>query len=623
MKALGGVLLACAAVSAQTDIRGFPSSQVAAQRELEAQALAIPRPANLRAYMEKMSAEPHIAGSPASKAVADYAAGLLRSWGLSVQIEEFEALMPYPKSRLLEMTAPVRFTAKLQEPRIPEDRDSGDKNQVPTYNSYASSGDVTAQLVYVNYGIPEDYERLRKLGIDPKGKIAIARYGKSWRGTKAKVAQENGAVACLIYSDPADDGYYLGDVYPKGPYRPAAGVQRGSVIDLTQYPGDPLSPGWASEKGARKLGVSEATNLIKIPVMPISYGDAQPLLAALEGPVAPEAWRGALPITYHVGPGPATVHFKVELESLTRPLYNVVATIRGSELPDEWVLYGNHHDAWVNGAQDPGSGASVLLETARTLSELLKSGWKPRRTIKLALWDGEEFGLLGSTEWEEKNEAELKQKAIVYFNTDMTGKLALGVGGSPSLHVFMREIVRDVLKPEKNDFTMGPVGSGSDYTAFLHHSGIASVNAGFGESGGIYHSIYDSFDWYTRFSDKDFTKGRSLAQIMTTGILRASAAPVHPFEFRHVAAAIRGYLADLSSEGKLQLADVQAELGRLQAAANQYEAAYEKALSTPAIQTRLNQILRETERALAPPVGPTRTRMVQAPTHGARTLYGI
>jgi N-acetylated-alpha-linked acidic dipeptidase len=603
MKALGGVLLACAAVSAQTDIRGFPSSQVAAQRELEAQALAIPRPANLRTYMEKMSAEPHIAGSPASRAVADYAAGLLRSWGLSVEIEEFEALMPYPKSRLLEMTAPVRFTAKLQEPRIAEDRDSGDKNQVPTYNSYASSGDVTAQLVYVNYGIPEDYERLRKLGIDPKGKIAIARYGKSWRGTKAKVAQENGAVACLIYSDPADDGYYLGDVYPKGPYRPAAGVQRGSVIDLTQYPGDPLSPGWASEKGARKLGVSEATNLIKIPVMPISYGDAQPLLAALEGPVAPEAWRGALPITYHVGPGPATVHFKVELESLTRPLYNVVATIRGSELPDEWVPYGNHHDAWVNGAQDPGSGASVLLETARTLSELLKTGWKPRRTIKLALWDGEEFGLLGSTEWEEKNEAELKQKAIVYFNTDMTGKLALGVGGSPSLHVFMREIVRDVLKPEKNDFTMGPVGSGSDYTAFLHHSGIASVNAGFGESGGIYHSIYDSFDWYTRFSDKDFTKGRSLAQIMTTGILRASGAPVHPFEFRHVAAAIRGYLADLSFEGKLQLADVHAELGKLQAAADQYEAAYAKALSTPAIQTRLNQILRETERALAPPLG--------------------
>ncbi|HYP07298.1 MAG TPA: M28 family peptidase [Bryobacteraceae bacterium] len=603
MRTIGAVLLACAVASAQSEIRGFPATQVAAQRELESKAHAIPQPANLRAYLEKMSAEPHIAGSSASRAVADYTAGLLRQWGLQVRVEEFEAVLPYPKSRLLHLTAPTKFTARLDETRIAEDRDSGDKDQVATYNSYAASGDVTAPLIYVNYGIPEDYERLKKLGIDPKGKIVIARYGRSWRGTKAKVAQENGALGCLIYSDPRDDGYYLGDVYPKGAYRPPQGVQRGSVMDLTLYTGDPLSPGWASEKGARKLALNEATNLIKIPVLPISYGDAQPLLAALDGPVAPEQWRGALPITYHIGPGPATVHMKVEIESATRPLYNVIATIAGSELPDEWVIYGNHHDAWVNGAQDPGSGASVLLETARTLSELLNTGWKPKRTIKLALWDGEEFGLIGSTEWVEKHEAELKQKTLVYFNTDMTGKLDLGVGGSPSLHVFMREIVRDVLKGETTPFVMGPVGSGSDYTPFLHHSGIASVNAGFGESGGVYHSIYDSFDWYTRFSDKDFTKGRSLAQIMTTGLLRASGAPVAPFEFRQVAIAIRGYMADLSAKSELQLGELHTEATKLHEAADAYEAAYKKALETPSVHTKLNRILLDTERALAPPAG--------------------
>jgi N-acetylated-alpha-linked acidic dipeptidase len=631
MKALGAVLLACAAASAQSDIRGFSASQVKVERELEAKAAAIPQPANLRAYLEKMSAEPHIAGSPASKAVADYTAGLLRKWGLQVQIEEFEALLPYPKSRLLEMTAPTRFTAKLEEPRIAEDRDSGDKGQVATYNSYAAAGDVTAPLLYVNYGIPEDYEQLKKLGVDPKGKIVIARYGKSWRGTKAKVAQENGAIACLIYSDPRDDGYFVGDVYPKGAFRPPLGAQRGSVVDLTLYTGDPLSPGWASEKGARKLAMSEAASLMKIPSLPISYADAQPLLAALEGPVAPEPWRGALPITYHVGPGPATVHLKLDIESVTRPLYDVIVTIPGSELPDEWVIYGNHHDAWVNGAQDPGSGAAVLLETARTLSELLKTGWKPKRTIKLALWDGEEFGLLGSTEWVEKHEAELKQKTVVYFNTDMTGKLELGVGGSPSLHVFMREIVRDSGKPQKADFVMGPVGSGSDYTPFLHHSGIASINAGYGDSGGVYHSIYDSFDWYTRFSDKDFSKGRSLTQIMTTGILRSAGAEVLPFEFRQVVAAVRSYLVDLSKQSQLQLADVHSELAKLQTAAEGYEKVYEKALQTPDIQARLNRILLDSERVLAPADGlPGREwykHQLMAPGtytgYSAKTLPGI
>ena len=422
---------AAALASAQADIRGFSASEAESERAREAKALAVPDAQKLRTYMERMSAEPHIAGSPQSKAVADYVAGLLREWGLEVKIEEFEALLPYPKSHSLEMTGPVKFTAKLSEPKISEDRDSGDKGQVITYNAYAADGDVSGQVVYVNYGVPEDYERLKKLGIDMKGKIALARYGKSWRGTKAKVAQENGAVGCLIYSDPRDDGYFQGDVYPKGAFRPPDGAQRGSVMDMPLYTGDPLSPGWASEKGARRLPLSEAKTLMKIPVLPISYADAEPMLSNLDGPVAPESWRGALPITYHVGPGPATAHMKVQSDWATRPVYNVIATIPGSSSPDEWVLYGNHHDAWVNGAHDPASGAIAVLETARSLAELRKTGWQPKRTIKLALWDAEEFGLVGSTEWVEKHEAELKDKLVLYLNSDTNGKGDFNAGGSP------------------------------------------------------------------------------------------------------------------------------------------------------------------------------------------------
>jgi N-acetylated-alpha-linked acidic dipeptidase len=625
------LLAVSAALSAENEIRGFSTSQVQAQREREAKALTVPDPQRLRTYMERMSAEPHIAGSPASKVVADYVAGLLREWGLEIQVEQFEALLPYPKSRSLEMTAPVRFKAKLSEPKLAEDRDSGDKGQVPTYNAYSGNGEVTAQVVYVNYGIPEDYERLKKLGVDAKGKIALARYGKSWRGTKAKVAQENGAVGCLIYSDPRDDGYYQGDVYPKGAFRPPNGAQRGSVMEMTLYPGDPLSPGWADEKGARKLPLSEVTTLMKIPVLPISYADAQPFLANLEGPVAPDPWRGALPITYHIGPGPATARMNVESDSEVRPVYNVIATIPGSDTPNEWVLYGNHHDAWVNGAHDPASGAIAVLETARTLSELRKSGWKPKRTIKLALWDAEEFGLIGSTEWVEKHEAELKEKLVAYFNSDTNGKGEFVAGGSPSLHVCMREIVRDVLKPEKPEFTMPAVGSGSDYTAFIHHAGIASVNAGFGDSGGVYHSIYDSFDWYTKFSDKDFSHGKALTQVMTTALLRMADSSVLPFEFKQVATSVRGYLADLSKHKELQLADVHAEMGKLQTSAEAYEAAYRKALDTPAVQAKLNRILMDTERELAPDTGlpgrPWYKHQLMAPGsytgYSAKTLPGI
>ncbi len=586
-------------------MRGFSAPGAEAQRALEAKARAIPDPVRARQYLEKMAAEPHHAGSPASKAVAEYAAELLRSWGLEVEVEEFEALLPYPKSRTLELIAPSGFTPKLYEPFLKADPDSTDQNQLPTYNAYSASGDVTADLVYVNYGIPADYAQLKKLGIDVKGKIVIARYGGSWRGTKAKTAQENGAIGCLIYSDPHDDGYYRGDAFPEGPWRPAESVQRGSVMDMPVYVGDPLSPGWASEKGARKLARAEATSIMKIPVMPISYADAQPLLAALKGPVAPVEWRGALPLTYHIGPGPAKVRLAVDFDWTTKPLYNVIATIPGSERPDEWVIYGNHHDAWVNGASDPVSGAAALLESARSLAELTKSGWRPKRTIKFALWDGEEFGLIGSTEWVEKHRDELKRKTALYINTDANTGGKLGFGGSGTLEAFFAEVMRDALDekdhPEKTE--LNPLGAGSDYVAFVHHAGIASLNVGFGSAGGAgtYHSIYDSTAWFVNHMDKDFVYSRKLSQLTSTAILRASEAPVVPIAFSAVERNVRKWIAEAKG---IDTSAVTAELDKLAPVA----ARFDKALAAaPALDggklSKLNVLLIGAEQSLTRPRG--------------------
>jgi N-acetylated-alpha-linked acidic dipeptidase len=586
-------------------LRGYTAAQFASQKALEEKARAIPDPVRARQYLEKMAADPHHAGSPASKAVAEYAAELLRSWGYEVKIEEFEALLPYPKSRSLEMTAPSAFTARLYEPSLKEDPDSTDSNQLPTYNAYSATGDVTADLVYVNYGIPTDYAQLKKLGIDVKGKIVLARYGGSWRGTKAKTAQEHGAVGCIIYSDPRDDGYFQGDAFPNGPWRPAESVQRGSVMDMPVYVGDPLSPGWASEKGARKLALSEATSVMKIPVLPISYADAQPLLAALKGPVAPVEWRGALPLTYHIGPGPAKVHLAVDFDWTTKPLYNVIATMPGSERPEEWVIYGNHHDAWVNGASDPVSGAASLLESARAIGELAKSGWRPKRTIKFALWDGEEFGLIGSTEWVEKHAAELKKKTVLYLNTDANTGGKFGFGGSGTLEAFFAEVMRDSLesrdRPEKTE--LSPLGAGSDYVAFVHHAGIASLNMGFGGAGGsgTYHSIYDSPAWFLHHMDKDFVYSRKLSQVTSTAILRASEAAIVPIAFSAVERNVRKWIADAKG---IDTSAVTAELDRLAPVA----AAYDKALTnapslSAAKRNQLNSLLIGAEQALTRPGG--------------------
>ncbi|MFN9460916.1 MAG: M28 family metallopeptidase [Acidobacteriota bacterium] len=631
-------LLLAAAAHAQGPIRGFSAEGAARERALEAKLLAVPDARRIEAHMKAMASEPHHAGSPASRKVAEYALSQLRAAGLEAKIETFEALLPYPQSRLLTMG---KFSARLAEPNFAEDPDSTDRNQLPTYNAYSADGDVTAPLVYVNYGVPEDYEHLKKQGIDVRGKIVLARYGQSWRGVKPKVAAEHGAIGCLIFSDPKDDGYFRGDVYPAGAYRCEYGVQRGSVMDMSIHVGDPLSPGFASEPGgARRLTRGEAKTLMPIPVLPISYGDAKPLLEALAGPLAPENWRGALPIPYKLGPGATPVRLKLTHDWGTRPVHNVIATIPGSVNPDEWVIYGNHHDAWVNGANDPVSGAAAVLETARAFGELYKTGWRPRRTLVFALWDAEEFGLIGSTEWVEKHLPELKQKAVAYFNSDSNGKGPLGLGASPALNLFLEQIARDSKDPATGEsilpallkvqrpFEPGPLGSGSDYVGFVHHAGIAGVNFGFsGSTGGVYHSIYDSFAWYKRFSDGEFIYGRGLAQVAALSLARMSEAPIVPFEFTRAAATIRRYWREvdkLAADKNVGLPNVAGALDELDAAARQFEARYAAA-------GRGTREVYLTERALLLPDGlpgrPWYRNAISAPGqytgYGAKTIAGV
>src|SRR5580765_998817 len=373
----------------------------------------LPQASNIRASVERLSARPHHVGSAYDKNNAEWLLARFNEWGWDAQIETFSVLFPTPTERVLELLEPTRFTARLEESVVAVDPTSNQKSeQLPTYNAYSIDGDVTGPLVYVNYGRPEDYEVLDRYGISVKGAIVLARYGESWRGIKPKVAAEHGAIGCLIYSDPKDDGYGVGDVFPKGPMRPADGAQRGSVMDMPVYPGDPLTPGVGATPSAKRLAIKDATTLTKIPVMPISYADAQPLLAAMGGPAAPDTFRGGLPITYRLGPGPAKAHFKIAFNWDTKPLYDVIARIPGSTFPDEWIVRGNHHDAWVNGAADPVSGMSPELEEARALGELRKQGWAPKRTIIYAAWDGEEPALLGSTEWVETHLSDLQQHAV-------------------------------------------------------------------------------------------------------------------------------------------------------------------------------------------------------------------
>jgi N-acetylated-alpha-linked acidic dipeptidase len=530
---------------------------------------------NLRENMRRMSARPHHVGSPYDKDNAEWILAKFKEWGFDAHIETFQVLFPTPKERVVELLEPTKFRAKLQEPAVPGDPTSSQTaEQLPTYNAYSIDGDVTAPLVYVNYGSREDYEQLDRLGVSVKGAIVIARYGEAWRGIKPKVAAEHGAIGCIIYSDPKDDGYFNGDDYPKGGWRPKDGVQRGSVMD-TDYPGDPLTPGVGATADAKRLTVSEARTITKIPVLPISYGDALPLLSALAGPVAPERWRGALPITYHIGPGPAKVHLKVTSNWDLKPVNDVLATMRGSEAPEQWVIRGNHFDAWVNGADDPLSGMAAVLDEARMLGELHKQGWNPKRTIIYCAWDGEEPGLLGSTEWVETHGDDLNKHAVAYINSDSNGRGFFRASGSHDLEKLTNDVIREIKDPEKDisvwqrarlsrianaktqeerseirkraELTIGALGDGSDYASFLDHAGISALNIGYGgeNDADAYHSIYDDFSWYTKFVDTDFTYGRALAQTGGTTVLRLADADLIPFEYSELADTIGKYVTDL------------------------------------------------------------------------------
>lgn len=559
---------------------GFTAATSKVQREWEQKFKELPSPQLMRDTMRRLSARPHHVGSAYDKENADWILSQFKSWGWDAHIETFDVLFPTPRERVVELVEPTRFAAKLSEPSVPVDPTSNQHDeQLPPYHAYSADGDVTAPLVYVNFGIPKDYEMLDRLGVSVKGAIVIARYGNSWRGIKPKVAAEHGAVGCIIYSDPHEDGYVVDDVFPDGPMRNPNGVQRGSVADIPLYPGDPLTPGVGATASAKRLEVKDAPTIAKIPVLPISYGDAKPLLEALKGPVAPEGFRGGLPITYHVGPGPAKVHLKVKSNWDIKPIYNVIARIPGAQAPDQWIIRGNHHDAWVNGADDPISGQIALLEEARAMGELLKQGWKPKRTILFCAWDGEEPGLLGSTEWAELHADELTAHAAVYVNSDSNSRGFLRAEGSHSLEKMLNGVARDVTDPEKNisvwkrsqarlltgerpaaaaaskreartrpDLRIDALGSGSDYTVFLDHLGVASIDLRFAgeDKGGIYHSTYDDFFWYTHFADTEFVYGKALAQTAGLTVMRFADADVLPYDFADFAETMYTYAAEVT-----------------------------------------------------------------------------
>ncbi|HEY1427255.1 MAG TPA: M28 family peptidase, partial [Caulobacteraceae bacterium] len=584
---LAGVLataLTPAAALAAPALLGFSVANADAERALEAKFDAGLSAAAIDARLKLLAAAPNQVGSPHDKSNAEWVLGQLRSWGWDARIETFQVLYPTPVVELLELAGPKPFKASLSEPPVPGDASSSVRaNALPPYLVYGADGDVTADLVYVNYGAPADYQALTRLGVDVRGKIVIVRYGEIWRGLKVKLAAQHGAVGCIIYSDPADDGYGPGDPYPQGAWRPEAGVQRGSVLDVPVRTGDPLTPNVGADASAKRLPIGEAETVMKIPALPISYADAQPFLAALAGQVAPRPWRGALGITYHVGPGPARAHLVVKSEWSLKPLYDVVAFMRGSERPDEWVIRGNHRDGWVFGAWDPLAGQSAMLEEARAVGALARTGWRPKRTIVYASWDGEEPGLLGSTEWAEQHADELKARAVLYVNSDSNTRGLLSGDASYSTQRLFSQAAADVKDPETGasakdrasaaiqvaalsdgateeakrrareaaagpDLPVTPLGSGSDYTPFVQHLGIASINLGYGGEGeqqGVYHSQYDTYEHFARFGDPGMRYEVVLAETAGRLVLRAADADVAPLQFGDLAANLQTNLDEV------------------------------------------------------------------------------
>ena len=579
--ALGAISTASADQSTKKML-GFSPDASSKQQSLEKDFDAQLQSENIKSWLKSMSSEPNQVGSPHNKANAEFTLAKFKEFGWDAHIETFSVLYPTPKKVQVQLIAPTQYDAVLHEPPIPSDPSTDiTKDVLPPYNAFGGDGDVTGELVYANYGLPDDYAELARRGIDVRGKIVITRYGGGWRGLKPELAQEHGAIGCLIYSDPHEDGYFNGDVYPKGSWRPDQGVQRGSVAKMQVHPGDPLTPNVGATAGAKRLAIKDAKTILQIPVLPISYGDATPLLKALGGPVAPESWRGSLPIAYHLGDGVAKVHMVVESDWSQKTIYDVIAKLKGSTMPDQWIIRGNHRDGWVFGAEDPLSSHVAMLEEARVMGAMYKKGWRPQRTIVYGSWDGEEPGLIGSTEWVETHAKELSQKAVLYVNTDGTSRGFFGAGGSHSFQHLINQVAADVTDPQTNvsiqqrlrarlmveghdgtspeakatakvaaqggDLPIGALGSGSDFTPFLQHLGIASVNVGFGGEGGggVYHSAYDTFDHYARFGDPKFEYGVTLAKVVGRIVMRTADATVLPLRFSDVGAKLTEYMGEL------------------------------------------------------------------------------
>lgn len=631
-------------VEGQTGIRGFAPSRVSAQRELEARLRRIPDADHAESNLRRLTSEPHMAGTDGSRRVAEWLRDQYRSFGFSSEIVSYRAFIPQPVEVKLELLEPEKKDLATAEQPFEWDKDTYNKDAVMGFSAYSPSGEITAPVVYVNYGTPEDYRDLEALGVSVEGKIALARYGRNYRGIKARLAEEHKAAGLLIYSDPGDDGYAAGDPYPRGPWRPMSGIQRGSILYTEIYPGDPLAPGDASNDSARRLAPEEAKSLPRIPTLPINAQDAAAILPHLGGLQAPRTWQGGLPFTYHLGPGQATVHLKLVMDYQQRTLYDVISRLRGS-IDDEWVVLGNHHDAWVYGAADPSSGTTVMLETARALGELARSGWKPRRTIVMGEWDGEELGLIGSTEWVEGHMAELQAKAVAYINTDV------GVAGPnfsssavPSLKEFVREATREVSDPRTGrsvyevwrerieprqsgrsgtarsepsaspteDVPLGSLGAGSDFCPFLDHAGIPSMDVGSGGDYGVYHALYDDFYWMKHFGDPSFAYHAEMARILGTLALRLSEADVLPFDYSAYAEEIERSVGDLEKqagegdEGRVDLKPVKDGSAAFTAAAGRATralGAIAAAPPDPAQAKQMNRALVGVERALLAPDG--------------------
>jgi N-acetylated-alpha-linked acidic dipeptidase len=703
--AAGAGLLAAVSAQAATPIPGFSPDAAEKQRALEARFDAALAAAEIRARLQRMAAEPNQVGSPHNKENAEFTLAQFKAWGWDAHIEVFNVLYPTPKEELLELLGPAPFKATLTEPPL-DATSARTAGALPAYVAYQGDGDVTAPLVYVNYGMPDDYKALQLLGVDVRGKIVIARYGGGWRGLKPKLAQEHGAVGCIIYSDPADDGFGPGEVYPKGAWRPATGVQRGSVMDIPVASGDPLTPDIGSTADAPRIPIGQARTILKIPVLPISYGDAQHFLAALTGPVAPARFRGALGVTYRIGPSAAPVRLLVKSDWSSKPLYDVIAVMKGSVEPDQWVVRGNHRDGWVYGAEDPLSGQTAMMEEVKALGVLAKGGWKPRRTLVYASWDGEEPGLLGSTEWAETHAEELRRKAVLYINSDGNGRGFLSVQASYSASGLVNSVAADVRDPQTGvsvreravaaigvrglaaDATeeqkkqarlaaggvlpVGDLGSGSDYSPFVQHLGIASINLGYtgeGRSTGVYHSAYDTFEHYDRFGDPGMAYGVALAQTGGRLAMRAADAELAPFAFTNLAETVSGQVEELKkltdtmrqraeTQGRLldqkaftlaadptessglpdredpvpqiDFKPLEAAVARLKASASVYDAAA-AAPARPAQAKQANLILQSLEQALTAEAGlpgrPWYKHLIYAPGlltgYAAKTLPGV